>query len=205
MNDRISRPSDFLPVVFFLTVATIAGYFLLQADEEVRSVPLAETRVDTQDVNDTTRATVEETTSVALRTDVPQEPTAPEGSQTNMLTYMDNAFTTLSRWQPAEVRPLLSPSTAQAVNDEQLGYVLDVLQNRLGGLVSYETPAAVPMTPSEQARTDDASLHGYKFEAHYTEGEAVVNLVLEETPTGFSLYHFDIEMKQGSRPVASLN
>lgn len=116
------------------------------------------------------------------------------------LLFIDKAFTTLSRWQPDEVRHLLAPATARAVNDEQLQHVLNVLQTQLGGLVSYENPVAVPVSVPAAPWVNGEpvpSLTSYEFVAHYTEGDARVSLVLQRAQDGISLYHFEIQMNQG--------
>lgn len=190
MNNYSSRPSDILPLLVVVGGLTLTAVLFLNESEDttVVSEPVpAQVQVEQQDP-----------AQPLLQGDALQESAPQQNQQSeNQLVFIDKAFTTLSRWQAPEVRPLLAPSTTQAVDDEQLQYVLSVLQTKLGGLVSYDNPVSVPVAVPAAADMSNDSLRSYKFVAHYTEGDAMVSLVLQEAQGSFSLYHFDIQMHQG--------
>lgn len=192
MNNYSSRPSDILPLLVVVGGLTLTAVLFLNESEDTTAVsePVpAQVQIEQQDP-----------AQPLLQDGVLQESAPQQNQQSeNQLVFIDKAFTTLSRWQAPELRPLLARSTTQAVNDEQLQYVLSVLQTKLGGLVSYDNPVSVPVAVSGTAATDvsNDSLRSYRFVAHYTEGDAMVSLVLQEAQGSFSLYHFDIQMHQG--------
>lgn len=203
MTKRLNLPLDkkpesqmkWLAVVPVVLIAYFV-FFMYQRDDAPR--PLLEDEIVERAIEQPQPVPV---APAEVVTETAPEQTPPPAVDTEQLLkdreYISYAFPVISTWDATAVKPLLSEATAQASSDEQLAQVMTVLEDRLGGLESFELPELLPeneVVPDVTGATDAGELAHYRFMAYYESGPAEVSVVLQREQEASTLHSFNINI-----------
>jgi hypothetical protein len=104
--------------------------------------------------------------------------------------YLKVIIPEISKWDPATTKSLMATDVATDISEEKFAQAM-IWFAKLGSLQSIDDPNFVDVHVGNQTDVGVETIVEYNVDAHYTNGDAIINLKLLVRNGSFEIYNFN--------------